>query len=162
MTVPVWMLTTSATNVSIIASPNKNFIIAPSFQSFYYYGTTNCLKVQKKPFKMGFLLGAPETIRTSDFTLRRRTLYPTELQAHGYFLVGYQNYIFLHQKCRIFAKRCFFSFWLCYAVSCCKSVAFPFAVRFYNGHTSSQIIPVAPNYHKRLQIRRRTLYPTEL
>ncbi len=28
--------------------------------------------------------GAPETIRTSDLWLRRPTLYPTELRAHGH------------------------------------------------------------------------------
>ena len=38
------------------------------------------------PYFTGVFAGAPERTRISDLPLRRRTLYPTELRAHVFFI----------------------------------------------------------------------------
>ena len=48
----------------------------------------------KSPIAFGYINGAPEEIRTPDPALRRRMLYPTELQA----LNNIQQYVYYNMK----------------------------------------------------------------
>lgn len=51
-------------------------------------------------------LNVPERIRTSDFTLRRRALYPAELQGHGMNIDFKRMYYFIsNTRCQLQETR---------------------------------------------------------
>lgn len=51
------------------------------------------LSLQKKRSHKGFSVDVPDAIRTHDLSLRRRTLYPAELQKHVLELFSQALYI---------------------------------------------------------------------